>query len=579
MLQEACQRRVRGVSEACQRRVVRGVSEACQRRIIWIKLHSVAMPTALPKGRYRCSEEDIVGTPCAPPWTSAENEPKLNGLKISCPCIGIGNAGVAFQQAGWGYEIVNSCDVEKNLEAALKATEGGSLKGIDLGAEDGNLLNKPMSSLVPSHALLAGPPCPPWANNGNKQPGWDARTKVFCRVIEWVIYLANSGCMIYVLLENVKGITHKMQQCPTSFLDKIMEILQLRCPQFAWRHDILNARDYLLPHSRNRCIIQGALRILMPDGKVPPPLDPMGERPLYECLKPGLPHTDRLTLTKAMQKNMKDYEKLILHDRESGTLQHDAVVVCEMDRAFGKTYNSRYTVNAIPCLKTSLAYLFAFSVWDIEKEDSMRTISRWIMPWERLPLQGRDPRLALQMTTKQILTATGNAYPVNMIGACIGPVFRAIAASPEGAAAIANLPDSVQTEGIDIPNVTEDILQALQETTSEVKKRPAARSTMQKRSAANKSTPATKMKPAVLKGRLALELRRRYSTKKYLIVTITTIKNTYHHHHRQRHHHRTLAGTTAATSSRTSCRGAAGHRGRRAPGSGTDAGCGTDRRG
>ena len=150
----------RGVS--CQRRVVRGVSEACQRRIIWIKLHSVAMPTALPTGRYRCSEEDIVGTPCAPPWTSAENEPKLNGLKISCPCIGIGNAGVAFQQAGWGYEIVNSCDVEKNLEAALKATEGGSLKGIDLGAEDGNLLNKPMSSLVPSHALLAGPPCPPW---------------------------------------------------------------------------------------------------------------------------------------------------------------------------------------------------------------------------------------------------------------------------------------------------------------------------------------------------------------------------------------------------------------------------------
>ena len=126
MLQEACQRRVRGVSEACQRRVVRGVSEACQRRIIWIKLHSVAMPTALPKGRYRCSEEDIVGTPCAPPWTSAENEPKLNGLKISCPCIGIGNAGVAFQQAGWGYEIVNSCDVEKNLEAALKATEGAA---------------------------------------------------------------------------------------------------------------------------------------------------------------------------------------------------------------------------------------------------------------------------------------------------------------------------------------------------------------------------------------------------------------------------------------------------------------------
>ena len=93
------------MSEACQRRVVRGVSEACQRRIIWIKLHSVAMPTALPKGRYRC---------------------------------------------------------RKNLEAALKATEGGSLKGIDLGAEDGNLLNKPMSSLVPSHALLAGPPCPPW---------------------------------------------------------------------------------------------------------------------------------------------------------------------------------------------------------------------------------------------------------------------------------------------------------------------------------------------------------------------------------------------------------------------------------
>ena len=101
--------------------------------------------------------------------------------------------------------------------------------------------------------------CKQWEKN----PGWDDRTLVFCRVLEWVIYLIKHGGLVYCLLENVMGIANKMHGCSGSFLDFAMDILSKECPQFSWRVDKLNAAEYLLAQRRHRVIIQGARRLFL----------------------------------------------------------------------------------------------------------------------------------------------------------------------------------------------------------------------------------------------------------------------------------------------------------------------------
>lgn len=40
-------------------------------------------------------------------------------------------------------------------------------------------------------------------------------------------------------------------------MDIALDILQKECPEFAWRVDQLDARDYMLAQSRNRVFLQG----------------------------------------------------------------------------------------------------------------------------------------------------------------------------------------------------------------------------------------------------------------------------------------------------------------------------------
>ena len=52
---------------------------------------------------------------------------------------------------------------------------------------------------------------------------------------------------------------------------------------------------------------------------------------------------------------------------------------------------------------------------------------RWLMPYERPSLQGASPQLALYLNAGQLVHATGNAYPVPMIGSCCVPILWDIA--------------------------------------------------------------------------------------------------------------------------------------------------------
>ena len=64
-----------------------------------------------------------------------------------------------------------------------------------------------MSALkLPVDLLVVGPPCPPWAGQGNHQAMNDPRAKVFVQVILWIIHLAYCGGLLCFIVENVPGV-------------------------------------------------------------------------------------------------------------------------------------------------------------------------------------------------------------------------------------------------------------------------------------------------------------------------------------------------------------------------------------
>ena len=101
-------------------------------------------------------------------------------------------------------------------------------------------------------------------------------------------------------------------------------------------------------------------------------------------------------------------------------------MICELDRGFGKTYKPSMTENMSPCLKTGLRYLFLISTNDVGKPDHDREYFRWLMPYERPALQGCEPSVSTTLRADHLIHACGNAYPVNLIAACLIPILNLI---------------------------------------------------------------------------------------------------------------------------------------------------------
>eukprot|EP00438_Fugacium_kawagutii_P023391 Skav207555 [mRNA] locus=scaffold1538:16663:17067:+ [translate_table: standard] len=127
----------------------------------------------LAESRARVKDEDLEGVPAPLDWrlSLSQSLPALQRpLNVSCPCIGLGNAGRCLQMLGVKYRLVNSCDLLPHLREPLMQLEG-SLQGISLGDIEGDIKNFDIGSLdIPTDMLVAGPPCPPFAANGNRRP-------------------------------------------------------------------------------------------------------------------------------------------------------------------------------------------------------------------------------------------------------------------------------------------------------------------------------------------------------------------------------------------------------------------------
>ena len=91
-------------------------------------------------------------------------------------------------------DSINVNDIDDGYMAALYnhlKESGMEVIKLNLGKSLGDLLSKGLLELEsPCDILVAGPPCPPWAGQGNHNGMNDIRAAVFIRVLLWVFFLA-----------------------------------------------------------------------------------------------------------------------------------------------------------------------------------------------------------------------------------------------------------------------------------------------------------------------------------------------------------------------------------------------------
>ena len=350
-------------------------------------------------------------------------------IHIAMPCCGIDGAGWSLRAMGAHFIPNNVYDLETRYKEYWQGmVEEGS--PLHFGKHEGDIVEVQLSHLErPVHVLCSGPPCPPWAGNGNRKGAADFRAKAFLAIVNIVASLAKCGELQAVVLENVQGILHR-QGGEESFMSKLLRILQEEVQEFLWRVDTLKAVEYKLAQDRTRVFLRGMRGTLCPSGMVPPPLPPFGHRMLTDFLA-SMPCVDRKKLTKCMAQNLKDSQEQLRKLLQEGRLEETDVVCFPLDRADDKTYKRHISVNRTPTLTTSNSYLFV-SDMKLGLPDQQRTYFRFLHPQERFVLQGFNVEVAKAFASSPALQvkAAGNAYPVPLIGAAIFPLLDAMEELP-----------------------------------------------------------------------------------------------------------------------------------------------------
>ena len=347
-------------------------------------------------------------------------------VHVALPCVGIDGAGWALKKLGANFHCNNVYDLERRYQKYLN-TYMESAEPPHLGPNNGDVLKTELCDWErPVHVLLSGPPCPPWAGNGNHNGAEDHRAQVFLRIVNVVGSLAKCGELQAVVLENVKGILHRQKNQSESFMDKLVLCLKAEIPEFLWDVAVLKAKDYLLAQDRTRVFLRGIRASLCPDNVVPEALPPFGHKNLKEFLSPGVPALKRGSLTPCMQKNLKDGQSQLQELLKKGDLEEGDIVCFPLDRADGKCYKRQICKNKVPTLTTSNSYLFVsdlkFSLPDHERE-----FFRFLLPEERFVLQGFPAFISSSFKSQALqIKAAGNAYPVPLIAAAMAGLLEKI---------------------------------------------------------------------------------------------------------------------------------------------------------
>ena len=377
---------------------------------------------------------DLKKYPEPPDLSSQFAVPNLQGtFDIGGPCIGIGGWTAVWKAVGMERRYTWQYDLDERYRDCLRRQLGADCF-ISLGEKDGDILKVNMNELAGVDIIATGPPCPPWAGNGNRKGCKDPRADVFATVLRWIVHLASLGDkkkLKIALVENVAGC---MKTCDGKmpYMACAKEALEKEVQHFVWDIVYLQVKDYSLPHNHVRCILRGMNRII--GDRIPDPLPGFGTADLRSFLRHDLPATDRKTLIPNKLQNLRDLEFKVKCKVRCNDFTCDDIVVFSIDRADEKAWKQSMFVNCIPTLTCTNGWLWVCSAGDIWESPEDREFSRFLDPIERFALQGMSPTLAATLPCSEvILKATGNAYPPQIIGAACVPILRMMAEKGIGA--------------------------------------------------------------------------------------------------------------------------------------------------
>ncbi len=368
--------------------------------------------------------------PPPPAWAPALRDiswiPQCLGrpLRIAEPCCGVGNATDALHCLNVATRAGPAWDIQGFLAQPLQELFG-TLNGVHLGPRNGDVLKLDCAEIDEVDGLVAGPPCPPWSSTGKLGGHDDKRAAVFWKVIEMVATLSKRSAFKFAILENVPGLLRK-QDGGKPAIDDFEEALRtaVGC---GWvvGHWVLQATDFLLASQRRRVFIFAV------KGGCPSEPLPISSSPphLKDFLIRDLPSTPVADLTETMACNLAHYKGL-LRDKIKDPACRGTIASIRLDRKVNGVFGAWVrTDNTVETLATTNAYIFLLGLGECT---DLPELHRWLDPAERTPLMGIHYGRLRTLTKAQVLTATGNAYPVPMIGAVLHAVLTAVyAPSPD----------------------------------------------------------------------------------------------------------------------------------------------------
>ena len=343
---------------------------------------------------------------------------KLTLLEL---CGGTGAAFLALSKllpAG-ALELAGHWDIDTGLAEVLRAVHSDCSR-IHLGPGAGDILATDVEHFPPSHAIVAGPPCPPWSKLGRRESFSDKRCAVFWRVIDIVTCQANIGTLGMFVLENVEALAHrdkaKGNKAP---LDTVLEELRSNLPS-GWKvaAQTCNSLKFGVPQRRARIYIVGHCVKLFGYDACPQPLG-LSQSSLSTLLayhpvavKQNIANTD------LQQQNLDDWKQLyrdMMLDRVGGA---GSLAVVDISRTpSGRTAWGAKALrpDIVECLTAAGPNLHVFALGEGMNELS---IDRRLTGPERAALQGFPPSICkLCQNTAKDKRIFGNAMTVPVVGA------------------------------------------------------------------------------------------------------------------------------------------------------------------
>ena len=169
---------------------------------------------------------------------------------------GCGGLDLGFHKAG--FEIVFANDIQN----PVKETYEKNLGSIFIG----DIYDIDKKSLPDCEVVLAGVPCQPFSNAGNRGSMKDKRGTLFQQVLE----IVDNKRPDIVIFENVRGFTSAKDDFGIKMPERIKA--DLKRHRYNLEYRLLNAADYQVPQNRYRVILVGVREDLGKTFEFPNPI-------------------------------------------------------------------------------------------------------------------------------------------------------------------------------------------------------------------------------------------------------------------------------------------------------------------